>query len=64
MSANPNVRATRCPGCGSWTCGTVCRFEDAANHYADAKIRAEKLRGYPEQPERDERAPDGRRLYR
>jgi hypothetical protein len=65
MSANPNVREARCPGCGSWECGTVCRFEeDRTNAYAEAKIRAERLRGYPEVQERDERAPDGRRLYR
>lgn len=63
MSANPNVLRGK-PACGHRDCPAfVCRFENTANDYANAKIKADQLRGYPEQPERDERAPDGRRIY-
>lgn len=29
MSANPNVRTTRCVGCGSMECGISCRLIDS-----------------------------------
>lgn len=36
---------------------------DQQNAYADAMIQRDKLRGYPQQDQLNERSPDGRSLY-
>jgi len=49
LSANPNIRTTRCPDCQGWECGTVCRFLEGW----DAEAYAEEIETREEQREYD-----------